>query len=120
MRKILLCFLMLVMFTPALVCTCKHEAQAAAHGAGHHHDGGHPDKDKIQNCADSAPQIQTQVVSVQVPDLKKYFSLVWTDEKSLWSPVLAGDNTIRGPPPDWPEFSQTHPPILLTTQRFRV
>ncbi len=122
MRQFLLGFLVFVMLTPALACTCPSDALAAAphQEAGHHHDSGdHHGKDKSKNCVEASPQITAQATTVHAPDLKKdNLVFAWADEKPLWSPTLASDNAIRGPP----SGSDPPPklPIFLTTQRLRI
>ncbi len=123
MRKLFLSSLILLMFASTMVCGCWHEAQAAA-PASQHSDGGHShgnDTTVLPDCTGTDMQLPQQI-SVSKPDLKHSFHLdyVWTDEKSAFVHVLASSRDIRGPPSDWPSLSQTHPSILLTTQRFLI
>ena len=121
MKQFLLGFLVLVMLTPALACTCPSDALASTHQeAGHHHDGGdHHGKDKSKDCAEASPQITAQAATLHAPDLKKdVLVFAWADEKPRWSPTLASDHAIRGPP-----FGSDPPsklPVFLTTQRLRI
>jgi len=58
---------------------------------------------------------------IKAPDLdgKVIFPLsIDTVSFLIFNP--ANTQSIRGPPPDWPDISQTQPSILLTTQRLRV
>lgn len=58
--------------------------------------------------------------SLEKPDLGgKVFFIAWTATTPEYSFTPAEANAIRGPPPDWPDVSQTKPSILLTTQRIR-
>ena len=50
----------------------------------------------------------SDVITLAVADVPR--PMIFSQEKS---------HEIRGPPPDWPDLSQTQPPILLTTQRIR-
>lgn len=65
-------------------------------------------------AADNAP-------SIQKPDLSKDLSFVVPPaimQVSVWTP--SDTSGIRGPPYDWPSYSQAQPSILLTTQRLRI
>lgn len=58
--------------------------------------------------------------SFEKPNLdNKIFFTAWVATTPDYSFTPAVNHTIRGPPPDWPDLSQTQPSILLTTQRFR-
>lgn len=58
---------------------------------------------------------------LQSPDLDgKVIFTAWTDIVPMHVFSPASVHSIRGPPPDWPDISQTRPSILLTTQRLRV
>ena len=60
-------------------------------------------------------------VNLKSPSLSDNFPLFVVADVVLpdsFLPINA--NVIRGPPPDWPDISQTRPSILLTTQRLRV
>ena len=125
MRKFLTSFLILVVFAAAMICGCPPVAQAFS-PASHHSDSGsdhHHGKDTTvaPDCAGTDMQLPQQV-GVSKPDLKHglHFDYAQTDVQPIWSPVLASNNDIRGPPPDWPDLSQTHPSILLITQRLLI
>jgi hypothetical protein len=125
MRKILASFLIVTMLVSTMVCGCWHPAQAASHSdhhssSDHHHDGddGAPSK---QECVGTDMQLPQQA-SINAPDLKNSFHFDYTlsDQHSAKPLLLAHNSGIRGPPPDWPSLAQTHPSILLTTQRFLI
>lgn len=120
---------MLVMLTPSLVCAmpiCMDEALAAKAEmpcADHHGNKKEGKSDKptfMSDCAGVDMQ-KADTASLEKPDLKSgslLFLLV--DDLALDNLSHADAVTIRGPPPDWPALSRTQPPILLTTQRFRI
>jgi hypothetical protein len=123
MKRFLASFLILVVFTSVLVCGCVHEAQAAPQ-ASHHSDRDHHhgnDTTSGRDCSGADMQLPQQI-DVSKPDLKNSFHLTYirTDEQLTWTSMLANDSGIRGPPPGWPGLSQTHPPLLLITQRFLI
>lgn len=128
--------MMLVMLAPSLACAmpvCADEAQAAAteqpcaeHHAGHDtgsgKDSSSPPKgiNFLIDCM--GVDLQTaDSASVQKPDIQAgpvFAAVINTDVPVI--PAPAQSSEIRGPPPDWPDFLQTQPSILLTTQRFRI
>jgi hypothetical protein len=132
MKQLLLGFLMLVMLTPSLVCAmpmCTDEALAAkaevpcADHVDHHGDKNEGQSNKptfMSDCAGVDMQ-KADLTSLEKPDLKSN-SLVYvlTDASVLNNLSHTDVGSIRGPPPDWPALSQTHPSILLTTQRLRI
>jgi hypothetical protein len=132
MKKFLLGFLMLMMLTPSLACAmpmCADETQAAkaeqpcADHVSHHGDKESIPKNKAGLMADCmGVDFQTaDTTSLEKSDIKTspiFFAVV--DETTFQFLGYTDTGTIRGPPPDWPAPSRTHPPILLTTQRFRI
>ncbi|HTK85878.1 MAG TPA: hypothetical protein VL625_12415 [Patescibacteria group bacterium] len=117
MKRFLLLFFAFVLLVPGFACAmpvcgmsrgghCPHHMSKATHGLM-----------LMQDCA-KAEFEKAPDVSYKAPDLGKAFSFAA-------APVLpqsfdiADVRFIRGPPPDWPSLSGTHPPIILTTQRFR-
>lgn len=136
MRKFLAAILMLVMLTPSLACAmpvCADKAQAAAmeqpcaeHHTGHDTDSGKDSSSSSQgvNFLIDCMGVDLQTadgVAVQKPDIQAgpvFAALAMNDVPVV--PVPAEHSEIRGPPPDWPLFSQAQPSILLTTQRFRI
>lgn len=131
MRKMLLSFLMLIMLTPSLACAmpiCVEEPQAAAVEepcAGH---SGHQDTDKkepagkialMKDCMGVDLQVADEGASIKAPDFKKDlpFDIGFITHPVANQPVTVIGN--RGPPPNWPEYSQARPSIILTTLRFR-
>ncbi|MBI3441765.1 MAG: hypothetical protein HY052_08220 [Proteobacteria bacterium] len=124
MKKFLASFMIVAMLASTMVCGCWHEAAAASHshhhsGDEHHHDA--HDTGFKQDCSGTDLQLPQQV-SVNAHNLKNSLHLdhVLADQQLAWTPVLASSSSIRGPPPNWPGLSQTHPSILLTTQRFLI
>lgn len=134
MKKILLSLLMLIMLTPSLACgammICAGKAQAAApveqnkpcHG--HKDTGRDSDQSKkvmlFKDCTKADLFNSGDHANLQVPDNNgKTFFVAWVAiiPDYNFAPVAA--HAIRGPPPDWPDLSQTQTSILLTTQRFR-
>lgn len=131
MRKILLSFLMLVMLTPSLACampTCADGEQTAKiehKPCAEHHSGSQKDgsKDKVRlliDCMGVDLQVTDSQADLKTPDIH-HDVIIYTliDDVLLSQPDYTGSR-IRGPPPDWYAQSQTHPPIILTTQRFRI
>ena len=60
-------------------------------------------------------------ISFQTPDIDgKVVFAAWNNTVPVHVFNPANIHSIRGPPPDWPDISQTQPNILLTTQRLRV
>jgi hypothetical protein len=134
-RKFLYSLLIILMLTPSLACampTCgpkaKESAAAALPCAEHHsgHDTGSKKeggKGKVNLLIDcmGVDMQKADTASLDKPDIKKdlvIYALVADVSASRFSAADVG--TIRGPPPDWPAFSQTQPSILLTTQRLRI
>lgn len=132
MKQLWLAFLMLVMLTPSLVCAmpvCTNEVLAAkaevpcADHAGHHGDKKEGKSNKLTFMSDCAgvDMQKADTAAFEKPDLKSApFLFVLVDDLSRDNLVHADAGNIRGPPPDWPRYSQTQPSILLTTQRLRI
>ncbi|MCC6598093.1 MAG: hypothetical protein IT559_04835 [Alphaproteobacteria bacterium] len=108
---------------------CTDEALAAQAGipcadhADHHGDKKEGKSNKLTFMSDCAgvDMQKADTASYDKPDIKKdliVYPLVADIAVSRFLPTDVG--TIRGPPPDWPAFSQTQPSILLTTQRLRI
>jgi hypothetical protein len=130
MRKFLLGFLMFVMLTPGLACgpfMGMGKAQAFpmmdmpdCKGMGM--DGSKEKSDDhvfFKDCS-KTDLSGAGHASLKAPDLDgKIFLIGWAATTPEYSFTPSAGNAIRGPPPDWPEVSQTQPSILLTTQRFR-
>lgn len=127
MKKVLLSFLMLLMLTPGLACampSCVHheETQASSDkpchdesGRGEKHHGPITNADcaktDLQNVADQV---------VKKSDLPGQVFIAAIAAGSISKQIRFADNSnIRGPPPDWPDLSETNPSILLTTRRIR-
>ena len=135
MKKFLLGFLMLMMLTPGLACgpfmgaSKAHAAQPAMEGMADCPGMGMDDSKKSQemddptffkDCLHIDLQNVDHHVDLKKPDIssKSFFivsAFIVPDAVSF--PIAS--NIIRGPPPDWPDLTQTQPSILLTTQRFR-
>jgi len=130
MRKLLIHLLMLLMLTPSLACgpilgAAKAQAAQAAmpdcKGMGMDSQKKVPDGDHVffKDCS-KTDLFGADHANLEKPDLDgKVFFVAWATKTPEYSYTPAGANAIRGPPPDWPGLSQTQPPILLTTQRFR-
>ncbi len=136
MRKFLVHLLMLLMFTPGLVCgpfMAAGKVQAAVtqmpdmpdcHGMVMD-----KDVDSKKSSADHSTMLFKDCAKVDVfsadhavlkkPDMEKAFFIAWADMPSQPSFTPANFHVIRGPPPDWPDISKTKPSIILITQRFR-
>ncbi len=135
MRKYLLGFLMLLMLTPGLACgpfMGMSKAQAAQPMQGMEDCPGMDKMGGTQNIpSDDNPIFFKDCLHIDLQnadhhaDLKnpdnggKTFIIAWIDTAPVVTFDPAGYHAIRGPPPDWPDLSQTQPSILLTTQRFR-
>lgn len=132
MRQFLLGFLMLVMFTPSLVCAmpiCTDEALAAkaevpcADHTDHHADKkeGKPNKPTfVSDCAGTDMQ-KADTAIFEKPDLKSdSLHFVLADSLSFDNLTHTDAGNIRGSPSGWSALSQTQPSILLTTMRLRI
>ena len=125
MKNLLASFLIIAMLAATMVCGCPHESQASSHADHHHSDGSnhhHENSPTVaKDCSGTDMQLPAQI-SVNKSDLKHNFLFddVLTGEKPTFSPILASGKSIRGPPPDWPSLSQTHPSFLRSTQRFLI
>ena len=133
MRKLLLGFLMLMMLTPGLACgpfMNAGKAQAAAVSMPDMPDCKGMGMDSQKKSADSDPVFfkdctktdlySADHASLQKSDVvEKVFFMAWAAVTPDYSFSPTGSHAIRGPPPDWPDISQTQSSILLTTQRFR-
>lgn len=126
--------MMLIMLTPSLVCAmpvCTESEQAQETKLPCHNNGAqdHHGKKKshtgetrlLKDC--TGVDLQTaDGPALKVPEIKKPATSV---DIAALVPMLSTQayakiNAIHGPPPDWPALAQTHPPILLTTQRIRI
>lgn len=131
MQKLFLGFLILVMLTPGLACgpfMGMAKAQAAqpmmdmpdCKGMGM--DGPEKSSDErvfFKDCS-KTDLFSADQASLQKPDIDgKVFFTILVDAAPVYIFNPADTHSIRGPPPDWPDVSQTQPSILLTTQRFR-
>lgn len=75
----------------------------------------------MKDCLGLEFQVADNGPSIQKLDVTKDLPIVMAlnvEPVSIWT--LGNVSTIRGPPPDWPDYSQTRPSILLTTQRIRI
>lgn len=136
MKKLLVHLLMLTMLMPGLTCG-PFMAAGKAHAATVQMPG-MPDchgmaMGKEANSKKSADGSGTMLFKdctkvdlfsadhavLKKPDTGKAFFIAWADTAPRYAFTPADFHAIRGPPPDWPGFSQTRPSILLTTQRFR-
>jgi hypothetical protein len=119
MKKLLVSLMVFALLTSTMVCGCWHEAEAASPAA-HHSDNDHHHGHDGTDCFGADMQLPQQA-AISTPDLKSgvHFDYIWTDEQPIWSSLVA-DNSIGGPPPDWPSLAQTYPPVLLLTQRLLI
>ncbi|PZP56512.1 MAG: hypothetical protein DI586_03445 [Micavibrio aeruginosavorus] len=136
MKKFIHSFLALVMLTPGLACgpfmaaTQALAAQPAAMAdmpdckgmMGMEAPKKETDDEHVffKDCS-KADLFSADHAPIKAPDFDgKVIFQVWASTVSFL--IFNPDNTqsIRGPPPDWPDVSQTQPSILLTTQRLRV
>ncbi|MCM2344118.1 MAG: hypothetical protein NDJ24_06110 [Alphaproteobacteria bacterium] len=129
-RRFLLNLLMLVMLTPSLACampTCADEKQTTRSQqtpCAEHRPDSKSDKanDQIKlliDCMGVDLQVAYSVDGYS-PDLKNAPLVYAVVDQALFSQVDYTSANIRGPPPDWHYRSGTNPPIILTTQRFRI
>lgn len=133
MKKLFFAFLMLLMVTPGLACgpfLGIGKAQAAqvsmpdmpdCKGMGMEGSKKTPDSEHVffKDCS-KVDLFGADHASLEKPDLGgKVFFIAWAATTPEYNFTPAAANAIRGPPPDWPDVSQTQPSILLTTQRFR-
>lgn len=133
MRKFLTTLLMLLMLVPGLACgpfmhAGKAQAASPMQGMGNCHGMGMDASKKapgyegrffFKDCM-KADLSGVDHVDFKAPDLSgKAPFIAWVAVIPDNSFRLAGIQFIRGPPPDWPDHSQTQPSLLLTTQRFR-
>lgn len=125
MRRTLSAFLMLAMVAATMMCFCAPETRAEIppnHAHAGHHDNldHHHGKGGASDCKGTDMQ-SPQHAGISAPDFKSslHSGFLSASDIPSWTEIAVSGNAIRGPPPDWPGASQTHPPILLTTQRFR-
>jgi hypothetical protein len=129
MRKILIHFLMFVMLVPGLACGPFMGAKAhAAMGSmpNCHMTMGAAGKISgegrffFKDCLkiDLKAPGHTDAKTPDVKITKVFYDLPVTAVSV--QTIFADAQTIRGPPPDWPAFSQTQPSILRTSQRLRL
>lgn len=135
MRKFLVHLLMLVMLMPGLTCG-PFMAAGKAHAsvsrmkampdcpgmtARAQDDGKAAGKNGLMMFKDCARVhlYGTNHAVLKKPYMGKVFFIAWADTVPRYVFTPADSNAIRGPPPDWPDFSGAKPSIILTTQRFR-
>lgn len=130
MKKFLLGFLMFMMLTPGLACgpfmgmgraqaapmtdmpDCKGMDMDSSEKSG-------GDRVFFKDCS-KTDLFSADLASLQKPDIDgKVFFTVLAEAAPVYIFNPADTRSIRGPPPGWPDVSQTQPSILLTTQRFR-
>ena len=134
MRKFLILLLMLLMLMPGLACgpfMNAGKAQAAqqmqgmedCHGVGVDKSPKTPDHEGkvfFKDCMKNDLSGVDHTV-LKTPDLGgKALFTAWVAITPEFGFTPPNAQAIRGPPPDWPVFSQTQPSILLTTQRLRI
>ena len=135
MKRFICHLLILLMLMPGLACgqwMCMKKAQAAepqTHQAASQEMPCHKTKADSQSdgnanlmfmkdCAKSDLFKSDTQTSVKKPDMGKTFFFALADAPALRPALAASDYTIRGPPLDWPDVTQTDTPIILKTLRF--
>ena len=135
MRKFLASFLLFVMVMPGTPCGLFMTAKAKAEthsmsasmpdcpGMGMDKDSGTHKSDGptfFKDCLHVDLQTVDNHASLDKPILTSdVFTLAIANTPRLEISSQENSHEIRGPPPDWPDLSQTQPPVLLTTQRIR-
>lgn len=123
--------MMLVMLTPSLACAmpvCTDSKQAVKteqNPCAGHHSNSQKDESKgkvrlLIDCMGVNLQAADSNTDFKKPDTQSDIIVYVLANETLLSQPDYSVSKIRGPPPDWPSISQTHPSILLTAQRFRV
>ncbi len=132
MRKSLISLLMLLMLMPGLACGPFMDA-GKAHAAqpmqgmencpgmdGSQKTPDHEGKVFFKDCMKNDLSGVDHTV-LKTPDLgDKVLVAIETATIPDFGFAPPNAQTIRGPPPDWPAFSQIQPSILLTTRRLRI
>lgn len=136
MKQVFLGFLMLLMLTPSMVCAmpiCAQPARAVklmtmsempCHDMDHHGDKAEKKSNSsmlMKDCMGLELQVADNGPVIHKPDLSKDVPVILAFNVQPVSVWTSGNvSSIRGPPPDWPSYSQTKPSIILTTQRLRI
>lgn len=133
MKRFLCQFLILLMLTPGLACgqfMCVKKVQAAEAGTPvaaqdmpcHKTAADKQDIGKgpvfLKDCSKADIFKSDTQTSVKKLDMGKTFIFTMMDAPALRPSSIAGDYIIRGPPPDWPDVTQTDIPVILKTLRF--
>lgn len=135
MKRLACHLLILLMLVPGLACgqwMCAKKAQAAEPQAHHAasqempchkatadaQDDGNANLMFMKDCAKSDLFKSDTQTSVKNPDIGKTFVFALADAPALRPALVAANYTIRGPPPDWPDVTQTDIPVILKTLRF--
>lgn len=131
MRKFLQSLMIVSIFVLGMVCampSCiQHEAQAASPSSHPCHEGHkHSDQTKgktadfmfYKDCSKTELQKSDPASLEKKKLVHQDFPVVASNGLLVYDAAPSSSLTIRGPPPDWPDASQTYPSILLTTQRF--
>lgn len=136
MKKFIYHALILLMLTPGLACgqfMCMKKAQAAepqTHKIASsqempcHKTTADAQSDDSANpmfmkdCSKSDLFKSDTQANVKKPDIGKTFVFAMADAPVLPPVSVSGGYAIRGPPPDWPDVTQTDTPIILKTLRF--
>lgn len=135
MRKLLVALMMLVMLAPSLacampVCGTHIAAQVASMPCADHADGmgaqasqtEHADQKLmlLKDCMGVDLQV-AESVHIDKPDVHSPVSVfALNNDLSVMMGIARESDAIRGPPPDWPVAHSTQPPVILSTQRFRI
>lgn len=127
----LLSFMMLVMLTPSLACAMpvcadgRQDIKTAQKPCAEHHSDPQKDESKgkvrlLIDCMGVNLQVADSNTDFKKPDTQSDVIVYMLVNETLLSQPDYIVSKIRGPPPDWLSRPETHPPIILTTQRFRI
>lgn len=131
MKRLLLSLMMLVMITPSLACAMpicadgKEAARIEQKPCAEHHSDSQKDESKgkvrlLIDCTGVDLQVADSQADLKAPNTQPDVSVYTLTDETLLSQHDYIISKIRGPPPDQPSLSETHPSIILTTQRFRI
>lgn len=122
---------MLVMLTPSLACAmpiCAEGKQAVKTEqppCAEHHSGSRKDESggKVKlliDCMGVDLQTADSHTDLKKPDIRNDNIVYALADEILLSQADYIVSKIRGPPPDRISYAETHPSIILTTNRFRI
>lgn len=117
MRRFLLSFLAFVILLPGFACAMPVCGMEKGGHCPHHTAKVHGPM-LMQDCSKTDFQ-KAPDIACKKPDLGKNVFTIAAAVRALQDFEIADARFVRGPPPDWPSPSRTHPSIILATQRFR-